>query len=123
MKPMGHVVLTLGTGAIVGLLVLLAALAGGQARRKGTFGLGGVAWGTLMAWLVLTDCTHTHIGGGRLSDIALPLFFGGIIAWPVAMAWRQPNWFWRWLAAQLIVVLTVVPMYLLAVVSALCNFT
>jgi hypothetical protein len=115
--------LTLGGGAIIGVLVLLAAAAAGKGERKWHFGLGGTAWGFALAWMALADCPGPGATPGQMSNIAFPVLLGGLVIWPVVMAWGQPRWFWRWLAAQLVVALALAPAFVLGVLVALCNFT
>lgn len=108
-------------GLVIGLLVLGAAWAAGR-RHKTLFWMGGTAWGILLSWLILTDCIRP-IGHGPLGDIALTIYFGGLVIWPVGLAWGQPRWWLRWLLAQLVMLLTLAPAFLVAIVSALCSFT
>ncbi len=106
-------------GGAMGGIVWLAAVAAGRTVRL-PYWLGGTGWGILTAGLLLTDCLH-HIGSGPVSEAAFPLYFGGLLAWPVALAWRQPRWLMRWLLAQAALLLTLGPAFLVAVAAALCG--
>jgi hypothetical protein len=108
-------------GGILGLLVLAAAWGTGH-PRKGPFWLAGTVWGVVSAGLVLTDCLHPG-GPGPVSGAAFPLYFAGLAGFPAAMAWRQPQWYMRWIFAQLILLLTLLPAFAAVVASALCTMT
>jgi|GEM_PF-2796429 len=110
-------------GGIIGLMVLAAAAVAGR-QRKVPYWLAGTGWGMVVTGLSLADCL---IGSGRgpsfISDMAVPLFFGGVLVWPVALSWKHPRWALRWLAAQGVMLLTVAPAFIAAVGGALCSFT
>jgi hypothetical protein len=108
-------------GGIFGALVLAAAWGTGH-PRKVPFWLAGTAWGILSGVLVLTDCLHSG-GPGPVSNAAFPIYIAGLLGFPVAMAWRQPQWYLRWIFAQLILLLSLLPAFAAVVASALCSFT
>lgn len=111
---------SLGVGAIMGLLVLAAAAVGGN-QRKLYHWLIGTGWGSVVTSLMLTDC----LNGGRpgpISEAAIPLFFGGLALWPAVMVWGRRPWFWRWLGAQLVMLVNIGPAFMVAIVAALCIF-
>lgn len=110
---------SLVVGAILGLLVLAAAAAAG-ATKKWIHWLAGTAWGVLSSGLLLTDCLHGR-GPGPVSAASFPIFYAGVLLWPGVLAWRQPRWGLRWLYAQLIMLLTAIPAFLVAVAAAFCT--
>jgi len=119
--PLRLAILSVVIGGIMGLLVLAAAMAAGHTRKL-PFWLAGSAWGALTVGLLLTDCLHMR-GPGPVSEAAFPVFFAGVAAWPVVLVWGQPHWMWRWLYAQLILLVTLGPAFLVAVLAAMCTFT
>jgi hypothetical protein len=108
-------------GAILGVIIFAAAAAAGR-DRKLPFWLSGAVWGTLTAVLALSDCLHTT-GTGLISGAAFSIFFGGLLLFPVIMAWRQRYWGLRWLFAQCVVALCIGPMFAAAVVAAACTLS
>lgn len=113
--------LSLIIGVVLGLLVLGAAAAAGRPRKL-PFWLAGTAWGVLATALVLTDCLRPGLAPGKVSGLAFPLYFAGVVGFPVALVWGQRPWLLRWVLAQVILLVTVPPAFLAAVVSALCSF-
>ncbi len=113
--------LSLTVGAVMGLLVLAAAAAAGR-EKKLIHGLAGTAWGALASGLLLTDCLAAG-GPGPISEAAFPLYYGGVIIWPIVLVWGQPRWGLRWLGAQLLLLLTALPAFVVAVASAYCTLT
>lgn len=109
----------LGFGLVFGLTVLGAAWAAGHPRRL-RFWLAGTAWGMLASGLVLSDCVTRGPGPSAISNAAFPLYAAGLLGFPVALAWKRERWGWRWLFAQLILLLSLPPALLAAVVAALC---
>lgn len=112
---------SLAVGLIFGLLVMAVAAVAGR-THKGLFFLGGLAWGTLSAGLMLTDCLHGRTPG-PVSDAAFPVYFAGLVAWPAIAVWRQPNWPLRWLGAQAILLVSAVPAFMVTIIAALCTLT
>lgn len=110
---------SLGLGAVMGLLVLAAAAAAGRPKKVAPW-LTGTAWGIVSTGLLLTDCLSSG-GPGPVSEAAFPIFYGGVVAWPILLVWGRPRWLLRWLFAQLIMVLTAGPAFLAAVAAALCS--
>ncbi|HYG57990.1 MAG TPA: hypothetical protein VD902_07985 [Symbiobacteriaceae bacterium] len=109
-------------GAILGLLVLgAAAVTGNKFRTR--YWLGGTLWGILSIGLVLSDCLNPATGHGPANGLAVPLFFAGTLGFPAALVWRQQGWVRRWLFAQLIMLVGVVPGFIALVAAALCAFT
>lgn len=108
-------------GAVLGLLVLAAAAAAGRTRKL-PFWLSGTAWGIITSGLALSDCLH-KAGSGPVSDAAFPVFFGGLLLFPVLLVWRQPYWFLRWILAQSVLVLCIGPAFLVAVIGAMCTLS
>jgi hypothetical protein len=109
---------SLVAGGLMGLLVLGAAAVAGR-RRKGCLWLAGTAWGALTCGLLLTDCLGPQWYPAP-SAVAVPLLFGGVFGWPIALVWQRPQWFVRWVGAQLVMLLTAGPAYLILLVAALC---
>jgi hypothetical protein len=108
-------------GGVLGLLVLGAAAAAGRPRKL-PFWLGGTAWGVVAIMLVMTDCVHPGLGPGKVAGVAFPIYFAGLVGFPVAMVWGQRPWLLRWFLAQVVLLVSIAPAFLAAVVSALCTF-
>lgn len=113
--------LSLAVGAIMGLFVLAAAAAAGQPKRW-VHWLAGTVWGVLSTGMLLTDCLHGN-GPGPVSDAAFPLYYLGVLIWPVVLAWGKARWGLRWLYAQSLMLLTAIPGFLVAVAAAFCTLT
>jgi hypothetical protein len=113
--------LSLILGGAMGLLVLGGAAVAGRPEKR-WFWLGGTAWGTLAAGLMLTDCLFGP-GPSLVSKAAFPIYAGGLVLWPVVLVWRRPDWFWRWVAAQAVLLLSLGPALVGAVAAALCTFS
>ncbi|HWI51257.1 MAG TPA: hypothetical protein VNT01_03835 [Symbiobacteriaceae bacterium] len=112
--------LTLAIGGIVGLLVLGAAAAAGR-QRKLPYWLAGTAWGLLATGMLLSDCAGPGLGPSALARSAYPLFLAGVTGFPVALVWGQRPWALKWFLAQVIMLVTLGPAFLAAVISALCS--
>lgn len=113
-------ILTLVMGGVVGLLVLGAAAAAGRPRRL-PYWLAGTAWGIITAAMLLSDCTGSRLAPSVLARSAYPVFFAGLIGFPISLVWGQRPWLMRWFLAQLILLLAAGPAFIAAVISALCS--
>jgi hypothetical protein len=100
--------LSLILGGAMGLLVLGGAAVAGRPEKR-WFWLGGTAWGTLAAGLMLTDCLFGP-GPSLVSKAAFPIYAGGLVLWPVV-------------AAQAVLLLSLGPALVGAVAAALCTFS
>lgn len=105
-------------GGVMGLLILMAAAAADRQPKLWLF-LAGIGWGVLATALLLTDCYYQR-GPGPVSNTAFPVFFAGVFAWPAYLAWRQRLWPLRWVLAQLVMLLTLLPAFGVAVAAAMC---
>lgn len=109
-------------GGLQGLLVFAAAWAAGREKKMPYLGMG-FAWGVLTAMMMLSDCLRTPQGPSRVFDLAVPIYFAGLIGFPASMVWKRKPWVTRWLFAQLIMLPTLAPAFATAVAAALCSFT
>lgn len=114
------VVASLLAGGLTGLLVAGAASVAGRGRPAALFSAGAL-WGLAVAGLLLTDC-RPALTARPLSDWAFPLYFAGLLLWPVLLA-RGRFSLGGWLGAQLLLLLTIALYYPLAVATALCTLT
>lgn len=112
--------LSLFIGGILGLLVLGAAAAAGRPRKL-PYWLAGTAWGLLTTGMLLSDCAGANLGPSTIARAGYPVFFAGLAGFPVALVWGQRPWLLKWLLAQVILLVSVAPAFLAAVVSALCS--
>lgn len=107
---------------VQGALVLGAAAAAGRSPKR-TYFLGGLAWGILVMGMMFSDCMQMGRGPSVMARTAAPIYFVGLIGFPVQMAWGQANALRKWLFAQLILLPSLLPAFVSAVGAALCAFT
>ncbi|HWI64257.1 MAG TPA: hypothetical protein VNT75_20655 [Symbiobacteriaceae bacterium] len=112
--------LSLLIGGVQGLLVLGAAAAAGRPRKL-PYWLAGTAWGLLTTGMLLSDCAGPNLGPSAFARAGYPVFFAGLAGFPVALVWGQRPWVLRWLLAQVVLLVSIAPAFLAAVVSALCS--
>jgi hypothetical protein len=115
------VILALLVGGILGLLVLGAAAAAGRPRKQ-PYWLAGTIWGILTSAMLLSDCAGSNLGPSFLARAAYPVFFAGVAGFPVVLVWGERPWALKWFLAQGILLLSVGPAFVAAVISALCSF-
>jgi hypothetical protein len=72
--------------------------------------------------MLLSDCVGANLGPSFFARAAYPVFFAGVVGFPVALVWGQRPWVLKWLLAQVILLLSAAPAFLVAVASALCSF-
>lgn len=112
-------------GALMGWLVVGAAWVAGRRTHRSWTWLGGFVWGAFATAMILSDCMRKSPGPGPLSDAALPLVVFGVIGWPLFLAylsWPAERWWLRWIAAQVVMLLNLAPVFLAGIVAVLCSF-
>ncbi len=107
---------------VQGALVLGAAAAAGRSPKRAYF-LGGLAWGMLVMGMMFSDCMQMGRGPSMIARTAAPIYFVGLVGFPVQMAWGQANGLRKWVLAQLILLPSLLPAFVSAVGAALCAFT
>lgn len=112
---------SLAVGCFMGLVVAAAARAGGRPRRLPFF-LAGSGWGVIVSGLILTDCLP-GMGPGPVSESSFSLFFAGLFLFPPVITWGRSRRVIRWVYAQLVMLLNLLPGFIMAVTAALCTFT